>query len=368
MPPQYAEEVVSRVESGPNSELSSDVSRPKIEINLNQAFPLGERAEMLIEVRQPVIDALAEEISSNDVLFVGTACRTGNSSVVAYLERHLTDDGRTRVLTVTGEQTRREDWERKYQKAIEGMTGDMNLIIQIEESGALVDRPKWLEWVPEFINKIRQERDTKLVFYGTDATIPDQPPTEDVMAKWIAEHVSGVTELEVVRTKLETMDRAALSRLFGIYEEAGLIPDELKRRKEDVLDYVWGPMQLNQVVRQYGDYRRHHPDTPEEAAWVWARVSFLAETGFSPEDDAIRKTGGAQLEKLLSIVGKSEEGVKIDSLNEEQKALVDRYRKFHFFKEMDGMIQVGARVLYDVVTHDTQVYEDRMDELKAPYL
>ena len=35
---------------------------------------------------------------------------------------------------------------------------------------------------------------------------------------------------------------------------------------------------------------------------------------------------------------------------------------------MDGMIQVGARVLYDVVTHDTQVYEDRMDELKAPYL
>ena len=182
---------------------------------------------------------------------------------------------------------------------------------------------------------------TPVFFIHNGSKNLEEPNNADILLTSMQEklNISSLAD-----TNLEVMNKESLLHLFDIHPLHDHFPKSLKEARGEVVEYVWGPLQLNKFVVSYVKNCR---ELSHEEALKQAKRDILS--GFdlnNPLDDVIRTTGGEEIVRIIKKVGT---GFDWEQLSDEEKRWIKRYDFTHIFTIENNRVRVGAGCLIDFV-------------------
>ncbi len=304
---------------------------------------------------------------------IETVARSGNTSMINYLVLSGTENGQQIVCLSAEDSPSRLKEELRHI-----VTDNETVTILLDESPHLLNWEEELKRTPdkndraardsqteiknffEYLKELISQKKVKIILLAHAGMDEQGNTTGDEMVKWGQSRlIDG--ESTIPKTNLEVMSKEGLALLFEMHPERENFPPELISAKEDIVAYVWGPMQLNAYLDKYLE-KRDQGETDQQSA-EFARSFIINQNEIW---DVIRTTAGLRSNEILQLMVKAGlGGISMETLTEEEKKTLNALQFAHLFETKDGMVRVGAGCLYDYAKVKTETEKTRRQQMEA---
>ena len=311
----------------------------------------------LLEVRRDQAEAVKENLDKNDQLVLGIAPRTGSTSTMELLGSMYKQEGVGVILSSSHrrpDEIRRKILDLRIERD-KGPNKDKEIIVIIDEANGLLalqgnvekgdsdaEDKDILDGFYKIFEKGKKDK-VKFVFLSHDFYGEDGEGGVNAMKKFLQKSPGGA-EAKTADMQLETLDKQGLGKVFDILAKEKLLPPDLIERREEILSLSTTPQQISLIVKEYLKAINNGEDDAE----AWKKAIILENTIENSMSDLVRICGGEHMKKLLERV--AEKGtLSLTDLDEKERKLYDRYKKFHIFEEEGDGIRINGKMLEGLV-------------------
>ncbi len=307
---------------------------PEPPIKIEPMFPLdANRAEALLEVRNPQIKEIEHQIIEHDVLILAAEARSGSTSLLRYMAenkgyRTISSLAINDTWSVSDIASSAEERDLPYQlfRRLDPHDSKQKVVL-LHEAGQLT----------------KLKPDEQAAFWKTvealcsndiKVVLATHEHVREKVAKTMESH-SNAENLDHFMTELESCNQGDIENIFDVLVGKEPRLQGLLEYKNKMLELAHSPQHLLIMASEYlkGESWEHIQEPDMSKPYIAAAVN-----------DGVRTTGGEPLWKLIQKVGNS--GLPTTELAAEEKILMEKLRKFHFLEEKsDGTIQVRGKWL-----------------------
>ncbi|MCX6778908.1 MAG: hypothetical protein NTU97_01610 [Candidatus Magasanikbacteria bacterium] len=294
----------------------------------------------LLETRHAQMDEIRDLVGQNDVVVLGIAGCTGNTSAMEVLMsdfKKQENAGAWRIRINRANSAADLDQEVKFK--LPGSTANKLLIVDEANNIFSLNDEQKKSFASLFKNFLDQGY--KIVFLSHDFTDDGKKFGMDIFTNWVRDNADQGETKKISSTQLETPSAQTMERIFDILVSRSALADDLVQRKKEALDLCTIPLQLCQLVAMYEE------EGGGDEVWQYVVTEGIGQGSENFDyfnSNFIQTIGGDKTRALLHHVAESG-SLAVADLTEDEATLYERYKAFHILTEEDGVIKVKGKIL-----------------------
>lgn len=316
----------------------------------------------LLVIRERHINALLPGIESSDHFIVGICARSGSTSAQLLLKEKLENDGFYVVRTASNPsaitQAAKEVSSLKPSKAVL-LIDEAKELEYMQRSGEYKKSPLWdkdMHKALAFFSRAQSKR-IKLVFFAHDNYGKKGEGGIFATKRWL-ETLPTFDRLNIGIDQLECATKEDIGELYDVILKKYQLSSELGQFRARVMETFVSPLQVSSFLSGYREWIGSFPVEHPESVWRFLYSPMI--NGYdwlTSVEGPLLTTGGKALLDLMYFLLYCNGAIPISELTTEERMLVERYEKFHFFDREGDLIDIRGTYVKDALRRIEELNE-----------